>query len=271
MTLFRIPRRAVISLDGTDTLALLERTVTHTVLEWALGEMRYGALLTPQGKVVADYLATRSEDGVLIDVHEDAADDLIKRLKMFRLRADVEIALRGDAQIVTTDDTPANDPREARLPGRQIVTGAQTDPVMEDWDGLAIALGIPEWGRDYRAAEVFPTDINMDHMNGIDYRKGCFVGQEVASRMKRKGVIRKRTLRVQGEALEAGADILAEAPIGTVTSAKDGIGLAQIRLDRLAKADTMTCNGKQVGILDDPEGWAAVEIAGAVLEARKNG
>ena len=76
MTLLRIPRRAVISLNGTDTLALLERTVTHTVKDWALGEMRYGALLTPQGKVIADHLATRSEDGVLIDVHEDAADDL---------------------------------------------------------------------------------------------------------------------------------------------------------------------------------------------------
>lgn len=232
----RLPHRAILRLTGPDTLALLERTVTHTVADWAEGEIRYGALLTPQGKVIVDYLAHRTAEGVFIDLHEDAADDMAKRLKMFRLRAAVEIA-RDEGLVSAIVVEGALDPRSAKMPKRAVVAAAQAGEPIPRWDALAIAAGIPEWGRDYRAAEVFPTDINMDLMNGVDYRKGCFVGQEVASRMKRKGLIRKRTVRLRGSALEAGAEVRAGAGvIGTVTSAAGNEGLALIRTDRFAKS-----------------------------------
>lgn len=232
----RLPHRAILRLTGPDTLALLERTVTHTVGGWPEGQMRYGALLTPQGKVIADYLALHLGSGVLIDVHEDAADDLLKRLKMFRLRAAVEI-VRDETLVPVISLEGVPDPRSPKLPRRMIRPAAETEDSLPGWDALAIAAGVPEWGRDYRAAEVFPTDINMDLMNGVDYRKGCFVGQEVASRMKRKGLIRKRTVRLRGSALEAGAEVRAGAGvIGTVTSAAGSEGLALIRTDRFAKS-----------------------------------
>jgi folate-binding Fe-S cluster repair protein YgfZ len=91
--MMRFPHRSLIRLTGPDTIALLERTVTNSVKDWAAGEVRYGALLTPQGKIISDYTVLRTDDGVLLDVHEDAAEDLAKRLKMFRLRARVEITL----------------------------------------------------------------------------------------------------------------------------------------------------------------------------------
>lgn len=234
----RIPHRAVLSLTGPDTLALLERTVTHKVQDWTIGEARYGALLTPQGKIIADYIAHRTPDGVLIDVHEDAAADLQKRLTMFRLRSQVVLALE-DGLAPVFSEVGAADPRSVKLPKRTIAPAGEAQPALEGWDALVIAAGVPEWGRDYRAADVFPTDINMDLMNGIDYRKGCFVGQEVASRMKRKGLIRKRTVRLRGDAVSVGAEVCAGTLVlGAVTSAAGAEGLALIRTDRFAKSIT---------------------------------
>jgi folate-binding protein YgfZ len=126
-----------------------------------------------------------------------------------------------------------------------------------------ISAGIPEWGEDYRAGEVFPTDINMDLMDGVDYRKGCFVGQEVASRMKRKGLIRKRTVHVYGAELEPGAELRGgETVLGAVTSAAGGEALALVRTDRLAKAlqtgGNLSVNGAQAR-LAMPD-WLAAEL-----------
>ncbi len=263
-----LPHRAILGLTGPDTLALLERTVTHTVADWPTGEARYGALLTPQGKVIADYIAHRTADGVLIDVHEDAAGDLMKRLTMFRLRAAVEIA-QDSGLVPALDAGGVPDPRTPELPRRSVVAASDAIGPLPGWDALAILAGVPEWGRDYRAAEVFPTDINMDLMGGIDYRKGCFVGQEVASRMKRKGLIRKRTVQVRGNALSAGADVRAGAGLlGTVTSADMGAGLALIRTDRYARTltgeEALTVNGEPASIEQAP--WLMAELK-SLMEA----
>lgn len=258
-----LPDRAILSLNGPDTLALLERTVTHTVGSWDAGTARYGALLTPQGRIIADYIAHRTAQGVCIDVHKDAADDLLKRLKMFRLRSAVEI-VRDEALVAAASLEGAPDPRSAKLPKRAVVSAGEAEAPLDGWDALAMAAGVPEWGRDYRAAEVFPTDINMDLMGGIDYKKGCFVGQEVASRMKRKGLIRKRTVRVRGQALAAGAEVRAGSAglLGTVTSCAGPHGLALIRTDRFAKS---IAEGQPVTVNEAPaeiEGvpWLIAEV-----------
>ena len=248
-----IPSRAVISLTGADTLALLERTVTHSVADWASGDVRFGGLLTPQGKIIADYLATRTEDGVLIDVHIDARDDLMRRLRMFRLRADVSIEPRDDLNVLSSD-AGAPDPRHKDLPRRFLIQSSP-DSICDAYNTQRLMAGVPEWGSDYRAAEVFPTDVNMDVMGGLDYSKGCFVGQEVASRMKRRGTIRKRTLVIHGEGLQIGDKILAgDVPVGDITSCKNGLGLARIRLDR-AEGQSLTVDGAPVS-LDLPD-WLA--------------
>lgn len=264
----RLPNRSILVLSGPDTLALLERTVTHTVADWAEGEARYGALLTPQGKIIADYIAHRTAEGVHIDVHAEAAEDLLKRLKMFRLRSAVEI-VRDEGLVSAAGAVGAPDPRGAALPRRAIVPAGEAAELLAGWDALAIAAGVPEWGRDYRAAEVFPTDINMDLMGGIDYKKGCFVGQEVASRMKRKALIRKRTVRARSSGLAPGAEVRAgESLLGAVTSAVEGDGLALLRTDRFAKAvqagEPVTVGGAPAEI--DRALWLAAELK-ALTEA----
>lgn len=271
--MLRIPHRAILRLSGPDTLALLERTVTHKVMDWAEGELRYGALLTPQGKIIADYLAKRVDDGVLIDVHEDAAADLLKRLTMFRLRSQVQLAI-DDSLAAVTDETGDDDPRSAALYLRDIVPAADVDGVVDGatWAARRIEAGVPEWGADYRAAEVFPTDINMDLMGGVDYKKGCFVGQEVASRMKRKSLIRKRTVRIAGAGFTPGAELRAGAAlIGNITSVAGNQALALVRTDRVAKALQA---GEHITVGDLPAeiyqpDWLAAELA-AHVEAPAN-
>ncbi len=250
MTPAILPNRSVLVLDGPDTLALLERLVTNNTQNWSVGEARYGALLAPQGKVIADFIALRTETGALLDVATNAVGDLSKRLQMFRLRSKVEIAVDGkQAVAITEDGTP--DPRSASLPPRAFVADGSL-PVMPeaDWDALAIAACVPEWGRDFTGAEAFPWEINMDRMNGVDLKKGCFVGQEVVSRIHRRGKIRKRTVLIEGEDLAAGQDVSGETPVGTITSAAGGKALAQLRIDRLAKAgSTLSVGGNPVSIL----------------------
>ena len=252
-----IPNRKVLSLTGPDTIALLERTVTHNVANWSEGEVRYGGLLTPQGKIIADYLATRTEEGVLLDVHQDALEDLARRLKMFRLRSDVTIEVREDLQ-VQQSEAGAPDPRSDALPRRFLMPGG-AEGVSEDYHTLRIAAGVPEWGSDYRAAEVFPSDVNMDVMNGIDYKKGCFVGQEVASRMKRRGKIRKRTVLLKGDQLSPEDKVMiGDMPAGAVTSSAGPLALALLRIDRAA-GKLLSVNNQSVTI-QSPE-WLQQEFA----------
>lgn len=216
----KLPYTACLKLIGPDTVTLLERLVTCRVDDMSTGDQRPGALLTPQGKIIADFHLTRTQDGCDLQVHDDAVADLEKRLKMFRLRADVKIER----------------------------TALPTSP----HDELArIKSGLAVFGTDFMAADVFPTDINLDIRGGIDYKKGCFVGQEVVSRMKRRGKIRKRTIAITGKDLTKGNAITAGTKrLGQVTSAAQDHALAILRIDHLATAladgTPLTCEGATI-------------------------
>lgn len=252
-----LPDRTVLALRGPDTIVLLERLVTNATNDWQTGVARYGALLTPQGKVIADFLAIRTEDGVLLDVADTVIADLAKRLKMFRLRSDVVIDIRDDLKVFAALD-PAPSPlpaidaadqvyRDPRYEDGRVRVLSRSDALQpasslnaEDYHADRVAAGIPEQGHDFGAAEVFPADINMDTLGGVALTKGCFVGQEVVSRMHRRGKIRKRTLPVvaaNGATLTPGSEIKAPLPIGTITSSAGSCGLAMVRVDRLDAAE----------------------------------
>ena len=259
-----LPHRAVLSLRGPDTITLLERLVTNATDNWTPGSTRYGALLTPQGKVLSDFLAVRMDDGILLDTAAEFVDDLAKRLKLFRLRSEVEIERLADVFVIAGVEPASAGLRpisgaqhvylDPRYPGGRL-RGFATKESWAAWYGYhpaewsrpideyhsdRIRHGIPEQGADFGSADVFPADINMDVLGGVALNKGCFVGQEVVSRMHRRGQIRKRTLTVSTpdvDALHTGADLLASAPIGSITSYEADQGLARIRVDRWLKAE----------------------------------
>lgn len=200
-----LPYSSILRLEGPDTIDLVDRVITCAVNNLEAGASRPGALLTPQGKIIADFSLTRTEQGCSLAVHPDAIDSLEKRLKLFRLRADVDIS--------SEDGPPVSIDHQAR-----------------------IAAGQPAFGEDFVDAEVFPTDVNLDLFGGVDYKKGCFVGQEVVSRMYRRGKIRKRSVVLDGEDLEKGMEVRAgKKLLGKITSASGSNALAILRIDNLAK------------------------------------
>ena len=266
-----LDRRAVISVSGADAAAFLQGLLTVSTLDVAENETRYGALLTPQGKVIADMILTRAGDSFLLDCDASAAPSLLKRLRMFKLRASVAIEECSDLGVVAFDGAP--DPRAEGAPRRRIAARSAApagDPAA--YHAERIAYGIPEQGVDFGAEDVFPADINMDLLGGVDFRKGCFVGQEVVSRMKRRGNARRRTLKaIVRSGTPARSPILAAGfEIGMLTSVSGVTALARVRIDRVAEANAkgepITAGDKPI-LLDHPK-WLAPELA-AMADAKE--
>ena len=186
-----------------------------------------------------------------------------------KLRAAVAIKERHDLGVTAFEGM--SDPRSPLAPQRRI--GPRGDPSdTSAYHAARIAAGLPEQSADFGAEDVFPADINMDLLGGVDFRKGCFVGQEVASRMKRRGTARRRTLKaVMAKGVAAPAPVLANGfEIGMLTSVSGGGGLARVRIDRLAdaqaKGETITANGGAI-TFDNPP-WLAEELA-AMAETKE--
>lgn len=259
--------RGVVSVTGADAEKLLAGLVTNDVALLADVAALYAALLSPQGKILFDFLVVKVEGGFLLDTARDKAADLVKRLSMYKLRADVQIRDASEQFVVaamwggdgaSASDVPVNgahvfaDPRLPAL-GARILAPANAanaaDAVLASLGGERvaadayhthrIALGVPEGGRDFVFGDTFPHEALMDQLNGVSFTKGCFVGQEVVSRMQHRTTVRKRVVPVLGDAaLPAGpVPVLAgEAEIGRLGSVAGARGLALLRLDRAAEA-----------------------------------
>jgi tRNA-modifying protein YgfZ len=248
-----LPRRGVIAVSGPDAHRFLNDLVTANVATDA-GHAVFAGLLTPQGKLLFDFLIFTERDRYLFDIARSEVDSFLKRLTLYRLRSKVELADLSDERIVVAawgsatapivDGVVARDPRLADLGFRAVVPpGADMAPDFDeatdaDYDAHRIALGVPEGGIDFAFGDVFPHDVDMDQLAGVDFAKGCFVGQEVVSRMKHRGTARRRILIASGDALPPfGTSITADAKaLGTMGTSTDGRGLAVIRLDRAKEA-----------------------------------
>ncbi|MCC2110587.1 MAG: folate-binding protein YgfZ [Hyphomicrobiales bacterium] len=254
-----LAERGVVKISGPEARSFLQGLITTNMDRLAAENGGHGALLTPQGKVLFDFLIAIDHDGYLVDLPAAHVADFIKRLGFYKLRAKVEIADASDSYRVIAawgdDQRPAlfetvilHDPRLSQLGWRIYLPIAAPLTLMDDtsftkaedgdWHKHRIALGVPLADHDYGYGEVFPHDIDMDKLNGLDFAKGCYVGQEVVSRMEHRGTARKRCVIVSTDsALPApGTDITAGGKsIGTLGSSAGTHGIAIIRLDR-AKA-----------------------------------
>ena len=244
--------RGVVAVRGPEALPFLQNIVTTDVEAVGEGAAAYGGLLTPQGKVLFDFIIQKAADGYLLDTPRAAVSDLAKRLGFYRLRAKVDIAnLSATHRVVAawgSDQAPdasfAADPRLPALGFRAIV--ASETPRLEGWTpanadayhAYRVALGVPEGSVDFTFGDAFPHDADMDQLGGIDFRKGCYIGQEVVSRMEHRGTARRRIVVASspGHLPPPGAPITADGkPLGQLLSVAGRHGLAQIRVDR-AKA-----------------------------------
>ncbi len=246
----RLSSRALIRVSGPDARPFLHNLLTQDVETLAEGELRYGALLSPPGRLLFDLFILGEADGVVLDAAADRRDALMQRLAMYRLRAQVSVeaderpvfvAWGGDA------DGFAPDPRTPGLGGRRYGGDPTTDAVEDDWQAHRLAVGVPDPATDAPDDKTYPIEANFDLLNGIDFQKGCFIGQETTSRMKRRGAIRNRMLPLafDGPPPAFGAEVLnGELRAGEVLSGREGAAMALVRLDRLDGA--LTADGRPV-------------------------
>ena len=250
--------RGVIRVAGEDARPFLQNLVTNDMDAVTPEQAGYGALLTPQGKIICDFLVVAVPDdeggGFLLDTPLLQTADLMKRLKLYKLRAKVTLddLTEATAVIAATDGgtLPADaglvyaDPRLPGLGQRALIDRNSAAEIatadMQDWHARRIALGIPDGGRDFAYGDAFPHEALLDQTGGVSFRKGCYIGQEVVSRMQHRGTARTRIVPIvftEGLVTEMGVEATAGGKtLGRVGSCANGRGLALLRLDRVADA-----------------------------------
>lgn len=229
--------RKVYAITGADALSFLQGMVSNDVLPLGRGDgMVWAALLTPQGKHLADFLLVADRGRLLLDIKDSLAEGTVRRLLMYRLRADVQIAATDLAVTRGLGDVPAGalpDPRHAAL-GWRAYGLAGTAPVI-DWDAIRVAHCIPETGVELIPDDSYLLESGFERLHGVDFRKGCYVGQEVTARMKHKTELRKGLVRVRVTGAAAvGTPIMAGGkPAGVLFTQSGGYGIAYLRFDRV--------------------------------------
>ena len=259
--------RAIIAVSGEDAETLLNRLVTNSMLGMAPGSARYAALLSPQGKLEHDFIVAKHDGAFWIDCVREQASALVRKLNMFRLRSKATIAVREDLAVAASwggalmaaPGFVYRDPRHDGLGYRIIAETPALDGFSRDvasYDAHRIALGVPKGGVDFVYGDTFVHDANLDLLHGVDFDKGCYVGQEVVSRVHHRKSARKRVVKVHfyGDPPEAGASLTAgTVNVGQITSLAAREGLATARTDRLADAEAasmpVTANETLVGIV----------------------
>ena len=283
--------RGVVRVLGADADKLLQGIITNDMDLLASQPALHAALLTPQGKILFEFFVAKAGEGsYLLETGVDQAAALAKRLGMYKLRAKVVIAdVSAEYRVLALWGEAPQSPGEAkgtvrfpdpRLPelGLRILAESKfaddvasasngSDATAEDYHAHRIALGVPEGGKDYALGDTFPHEADMDRLNGVSFTKGCFVGQEVVSRMQHRAHVRKRVVPVEaagpGE-LQPGAEIaLGAAVIGRVGSVAGRRSLAMLRLDRAAEAKAkgqpLTTGGIEI-VLRKPDWLAASDL-----------
>jgi folate-binding protein YgfZ len=280
MTILRLGERDVVRIAGPDARKLLNDTLTCRFDEALTGTGRWFALLSPQGKVQVEGLVTEADGAFWFDIDGGLVPEFVKRMKLYRLRAKVDIeplpsravAWSPDGEVPGGESVVTYRDGRAQGLGRRFIVATEdlaeaTDPDAEDtYRAARIAAGVAEYGSDFGANEVFPHDIGMDFLGGVDFKKGCYVGQEVVSRMQHRGTARRRPVLVSGvpNGAAAGAPVLVgEREAGTIGAAVDGRAIGILRLDRITGAPA-TVGGLPVELA--LPGWATYRFGEAPTE-----
>ena len=252
MTHAFLPDRAFVDIGGADAETFLQNLITTDLPGLEPGEVAPGALLTPQGKILFPFLITRTKAGFRLETDSALRDNLLKRLMMYRLRAAVDLAPVAGSGVWLVWNEPGDGVRDRRFAKAGVtltrkavdaVSGPEASDAATDgaaaYRALRIAHGIAEEPADYADGDAFPHDVLLDRSGGLSFRKGCYVGQEVVSRMQHRGTARRRLVQVTagGDLAASGPSLTAEGKaIGTLASVAGSRALALVRIDKAGAA-----------------------------------
>ncbi|HEX4172278.1 MAG TPA: folate-binding protein [Acetobacteraceae bacterium] len=239
-----LPRRAVLTVDGEDRIAFLQGLVSNDVAEAAPGRAVWAALLTPQGKWLADFFIFADGARLLLDCEQEQVGSVLQRLSRFRLRSKVTLRVADELKVyVAWDGVPdldaiaAPDPRLPEAGWRLLSPATLPTTALEvDWDRHRLALGLPEGSRDLEPEKTVLLEAGFDELHGISWTKGCYMGQELTARTKYRGLVKRRLVpvAVKGPLPAPGTPVLRDgSEVGTMRSGLGQIGLAVLRLDAM--------------------------------------
>ncbi len=254
--------RSIFKLSGEGVETWLDGLITNSIKKDGL---TFAALLTPQGKIIADFFISRDGEALRLETPAKFGADLFKRLRMYKLRAPIEIEDISETHTVYAiwEGEGAEGHADPRLPalGFRLIS-TEDLPTTGDYNAHRLSLGIPDSEWDFETVTTFPADANMDLINGVDFKKGCFVGQEVVSRMRRMTTVKKRFRGIilsgtaqTGDNIKSGARVIGNVLSIHKASGGGTVGMAMIRLDRWAEAtQNPTVNETDVQIMGGPDG-----------------
>lgn len=272
-----LEHRGLLRIEGPDARVFLQGLLSNDIERVTPERMIWAALLTPQGKFLHDLFIVQQGDALLIDAESARLDDLIKRLRLYKLRSQVTLTdLRTEMAVVAvwpvegdagaalpwSGGVLAVDPRLAEAGGRAFLPRAslpQANATLQDWDALRLPLGLPDGSRDMEIDKAILLENGFDELHGVDWKKGCYVGQELTARTKYRGLIKKRLtpVRFDGAAPAPGALLHQDgAEVGEMRSGVDGIGVALLRLEALRKDFPVTAGSTVLS--PQVPGWVAV-------------
>lgn len=255
----RLPR-AVLAVAGDDRKTFLQGLVSNDVTKASPDRALWAAFLTPQGKFLWDLFLVEQGGTILLDVDSATAEAFRKKLSLYKLRSKVTIETTPLAVFAVfggDGPLPVGVIADSRLPalGGRLYAAAPPADLAEAplaaWDALRFALGVADGPRDLVADKSLLLENGFDELRGVDFDKGCYMGQELTARTKYRGLIKKRLLPVDfdGAAPEPGTPVLAgEAEAGEMRSGGEGAGLAVIRLEHLRAGTPLTCGGKALRV-----------------------
>ena len=252
--------RAVLKVTGSDAFEFLQGLVTNDMAHIADKGAMLAALLTPQGKITHEFFIAPIEGGYVVDTAQEGAEALFKKLSLYKMRANVDLEdLSTGYQVVWLEEAGDQvpdvvarfaDPRHDQM-GVRAVVAASSDfeaGVFDEYLAKRLQHGVPEGGQDYAFGETFPHEACYDLLHGVAFEKGCYVGQEVVSRMQHRATVRRRIVLVEGvgDLPASGSEIRTSGSlIGVLGSCLGNKGLALVRLDRAGKA---VAAGDQMGV-----------------------
>jgi len=251
-----LPERGAIEVAGPDRVVFLQGLVSNDVEQAAPGRALWAALLTPQGKWLADFFILAEDGRLLLDTPREQIPLVVQRLGRFRLRSKVTIRPVDDLEVFAAwdgaPDAPgaiaAPDPRLPEAGWRLLsATPLPVNATAEEWDRHRLSLGLPDGARDLEPEKTVLLEAGFDELNGVSWSKGCYMGQELTARTRYRGLLKRRLVpvTVDGALPAPGTPVLRDgAEVGSFRSGRDGMGLAILRLDALDAA--LTCGGAEV-------------------------
>ncbi|MEM7571006.1 MAG: folate-binding protein [Pseudomonadota bacterium] len=266
--------RRVLVLSGEDRKTFLQGLITNDVEKITGETWLYAGLLTPQGKYLHDFFLTEEGESLLMDCAASQQEALVRKLTLYKLRSKVDITASDKTLFAhwsddaTYDDDTWQDPRHPAM-GKRTFSGT-ANAAMEDYETHRLDLGIPDGPRDFLQDKTLWLETNADLLNGVDFNKGCYVGQELTARMRYRGKVRRRLIRVRSDAAIPPATpiYLSEREIGDVRTSAGNTALANLKVEDLEKGP-LTAAG--VAITPSPQDWLAPIIAAHKDKAEANG